>query len=84
MRIRWARVSRVVMAVRRVVSVAALSVAGTLTVGCDTGPEDAEPIIEPHATIGEPVDYRSLVDTDGEWVVTVTIEDVECDIDIVD
>jgi hypothetical protein len=46
--------------------------------------EDEESIVEPHASIGEPVVYRGGVGTEAEWEMRVVVEGIECDIDVGD
>jgi hypothetical protein len=57
-----------------------------LVVACndDEDVDDVEPIVEPQASIGEPVVYRGALGTDVEWELTVTVEDIECDIEVGD
>lgn len=47
-------------------------------------PDLDEPLIEPQATIGEPIVYRGAADTDEAWELTVTVREVACDIDVGD
>lgn len=47
-------------------------------------PDLDEPLIEPQASIGEPIVYRGAVDTEEAWELTVTVQDVTCDVEIDD
>jgi hypothetical protein len=59
-----------------------------LLVACnndDVGDVDhEESIIEPHASVGEPVVYRGGVGTEAEWEMRVVADGIECGIDVGD
>jgi hypothetical protein len=65
-----------------------LLLAPLLLVACpdeDTAPpepEVGEPVIDPQASVGEPVTYRGAEGTEAEWEMTVTVEGYECDIEV--
>jgi hypothetical protein len=69
-----------------------LAVPALLLAGCGNDDDDdadandqeepGEPAFGPDAGIGEAIDYRGARDTDAEWQAQVTVEGVECDVEI--
>lgn len=51
---------------------------GTATAPGDTAA--TPPALEPAGGIGDPVVYEGGVDTEGAWELTVTVEEVACDV----
>lgn len=66
------------MSLRHVAGVLAVPL---LMVACNDDVGDGEPIMDPQASIGEPVVYRGGLGTETEWELTMVVSDIDCDIE---
>lgn len=60
-----------------------LLAAAAVLAACDDGaPDHGAPLMEPQASLDEPVVYRGASDTEEAWELTVTVRGLTCDIDL--